>query len=112
MKTKRHFVLDIRKKKGEEVMRRSRFTSIISETKARILLAQIFVKPLKTASCQSKLTVFETVKEILPLGKSLFTLNAIKQFPYAEFSKHLLILLKGQMISLDGKMCHSGFKFH
>lgn len=52
------------------------------------------MKPVKTASCQSKLTVFETVKEILPLGKLLFTPNTIKQFPYAQISNYSVILLK------------------
>lgn len=52
------------------------------------------MKPVKTASCQSKLTAFETVKEILPLGKLLFTPNTIKQFPYAQISNYSVILLK------------------
>lgn len=85
------FVLDIEKTK---VMRRSRFMSIISETKARILLAKIFIKPLKTASCQSKRTVFGTVKEMLPVGKSLFTLNAINSFHMQRFPSTCLFCLK------------------
>lgn len=56
--------------------------------------------------------VFETVKETLPLSRPLFTLNATEQFPYAEISKHSLIVLQGQMISSGGKVCHSSFEFY
>lgn len=98
--------------KGDVVMRQSGFMNSSSETKARILLAELFIKPLKTARCQSKQMVFEIAKETLPLSRSLFTLNATKQFPYAEISKHSLILLQGPVISLGGKVCHSSFEFY
>lgn len=102
----------IDKNKGDVVMRESGFMNNSSETKARILLAELFIKPLKTARCQSKRMVFEIVKETLPLSRSLFTLNATKQLLYAEISKHLLILLQGEVISLGGKVCHSSFEFY